>query len=241
MASSIEQSRAEILAVHKAWWEANMGLRIEEMSACFPSGDNYLMFNLNGHPYFGIAEKVKLWEFYVDQLEIPEIPDLRIMKLEIHGDMAWLACEGRFPIREIGAEGTAAELLQVGESVAHVPLRATEIYHRDDGAGKSCVEDVALQLLAPSARGRAPARRRRHLRGARSRLEPVGRTDACGRAGGRGWRLGDLHAREARCVFAAWLEVQEHQAARCQCGLKVGELAQLHRGSPWQPDRCLRQ
>ena len=135
MEGSIEQARSEIVAVHKAWWEANMGLRIPEMSACFPSGDNYLMFNLNGHPYFGIDEKVKLWEFYADQLEIPELPDIRIMKLEIHGDMAWLACEGLFPIREIGAEGTAAELLEVGESVVHVPLRATEIYHRDDGAG----------------------------------------------------------------------------------------------------------
>jgi len=135
MAASIEQNRAEILEVHKQWWEANMGLRIPEMSACFPSGDNYLMFNLNGHPYFGIAEKIKLWEFYSDQLDIPEPPDIRIMKLEIHGGMAWLACEGYFPIREIGVDGTGAELLPVGESVVQVPLRATEIYQRDDGAG----------------------------------------------------------------------------------------------------------
>ena len=155
------------------------------MSACFPSGDNYLMFNLNGHPYFGIDEKVKLWEFYADQLEIPELPDIRIMKLEIHGDMAWLACEGLFPIREIGAEGTAAELLEVGESVVHVPFRATEIYHRDDGAGNPVwtMWHFNSSPLPPEDEPRPAFRRHGQRPG--TRLEPLGRAGASGR--GRGF------------------------------------------------------
>src|ERR1700742_5092522 len=88
--AALDRDREEILARHKDWWEANNGLDIPRMEYCFPRGMNYLMFNLNGHPYFGLEEKVKLWEWYQKELDIPEKPDIRIMKLTIDGDMAWL-------------------------------------------------------------------------------------------------------------------------------------------------------
>ena len=52
------------------------------------------MFNLNGHPYFGIDEKIELWKWYQGQIEIPEIGDIRIMRTTISGDMGWIASRG---------------------------------------------------------------------------------------------------------------------------------------------------
>ncbi|WP_214369523.1 YybH family protein [Pseudonocardia sp. H11422] len=134
------QDRADILALHKDWWEANSGLDIPRMAAVFPPDMNYLMFNLNGHPYFGINEKVELWKWYQKQLDI-DTPDIRIMRLTIVGDMAWLGCEGVFPLRVIGESGTGSETWQVdgadsaGDRYEPFRLRATEIYQRDDGQG----------------------------------------------------------------------------------------------------------
>lgn len=58
--STIEKNRQDILTRHKDWWEANAGLDITPMATCFPKGMNYFMFNLNGHPYFELDEKIKL-------------------------------------------------------------------------------------------------------------------------------------------------------------------------------------
>ena len=69
---------------------------------------NYLMFNLNGHPYFGIDEKIELWKWYQGQIEIPEIGDIRIMRTTISGDLGWIASEGVFPLRPIGEAGTGS-------------------------------------------------------------------------------------------------------------------------------------
>ena len=45
----------EIRRVHRQWWAANVGLDVEKMSECF--APDYLMWNLNGHPYYSLAEK----------------------------------------------------------------------------------------------------------------------------------------------------------------------------------------
>lgn len=134
-----DQDRNEILKLHKDWWEANAGLDIPRMQSVFPADMSYLMFNLNGHPYFGIDEKTRLWEWYQKQLDI-KMPDIRIMRLTISGDVAWLACEGIFPLRLIGESGTGSETWKIGEAdeAAYDPfrLRATEVYQRDDGHGQ---------------------------------------------------------------------------------------------------------
>ncbi|CCH74518.1 conserved hypothetical protein [Nostocoides australiense Ben110] len=136
---SEQEDREAILDLHRTWWEANHQLIIPEMQSVFPSGDAYLMFNLNGHPYFGIDEKTKLWEHYQKELDIVEYPDIEIMRLTISGDMAWLACEGIFPLRSIGASGTGSETWRLetdeAQQVDQFHLRATEVYQRDDGDG----------------------------------------------------------------------------------------------------------
>ncbi|MDH6233755.1 ketosteroid isomerase-like protein [Mesorhizobium soli] len=122
----------EILRLNREWWESNIGWDIPRMVKVFPSpGNDYLMFNFNGHPYFGMGEKVRLWEWYSDLIAQTKLHDLRIMRLEVRGDMAWLACEAWIE----------AKLLTDGEWTADsigdaAYARATEIYHRDDGAGK---------------------------------------------------------------------------------------------------------
>ncbi|MEV8632992.1 nuclear transport factor 2 family protein [Streptosporangium sp. NPDC051023] len=120
----------EILRLNREWWESNIGYVIPRMTQVFPSpGEEYLMFNFNGHPYFNMREKVALWEHYRATEDFVGKPDVRIMRLEVRGDTAWLACEAR--IDEIaladGAPdpGTQNTLL----------IRATEIYHRDNGEG----------------------------------------------------------------------------------------------------------
>lgn len=131
--------RDEILRLHKEWWESNAGIDIPRMTPVFPVGASYLMFNANGHPYFGIDEKVKLWDWVRGQLDIA-MPDIRIMRLTIDGDMAWLCCEGIAPVRIIGAEGTGTDSWRVGDEADptaydQARVRATEIYQRDDGEG----------------------------------------------------------------------------------------------------------
>ncbi|MFC5996754.1 YybH family protein [Pseudonocardia hispaniensis] len=135
--SNLEKDREAILTLHKNWWEANHQLVIPLMETVYPAGDAYLMFNLNGHPYFGIKEKVELWKHYQKELDIVAYPDIEIMRLTISGDMAWIACEGIFPMRIIGSSGTGSATWETKDGVEYDPfrLRATEIYQRDDGNG----------------------------------------------------------------------------------------------------------
>ena len=120
----------EILRLHSEWWNSNLGWDIDRMTQVFPEpGEEYLMFNFNGHPYFNMREKVSLCEFYRDIIAQTGGLKTEIMRLEVKGDMAWLACE--FSID--------AEMLDGGEwtvdSVDATFGRATEIYHRDKGEG----------------------------------------------------------------------------------------------------------
>ncbi|MBA0127169.1 hypothetical protein H0B56_16585 [Haloechinothrix sp. YIM 98757] len=134
--STEKQDRNEILELHRIWWESNHKLVIPDMQSVFPAGMSYLMFNLNGHPYFGIDEKTKLWEHYKKEIDIVMYPDIEIMRLAISGDMAWLACEGIFPIRRIGADGTGSATWELSDGdYDNFRLRATEVYQRDDGLG----------------------------------------------------------------------------------------------------------
>jgi hypothetical protein len=135
--STYESDRAEILKLHKDWRTANGGLNIELMRTVFPAGDAYLMFNLNGHPYFGIEEKTTLWEYYQTRLAT-KMSRVRIMRLDISSDMAWIAAEGVFPsnILELGADGEPLDGAEHELTSANdVLIRTTEIYKRDDGNG----------------------------------------------------------------------------------------------------------
>ncbi|MCV7236345.1 Cif family virulence factor [Mycobacterium branderi] len=124
-----------ILHAHREWWISNQGGDIPRMVPNFPVGENnYVMFNLQGHPYYGIAEKVKLWEHYNQQVFSPDVPVSRIVQFVLEGDVAWIAADVLFTLTEIGDEGLAAP-----SSAFHVDtsmrVRSTECYLRDDGEG----------------------------------------------------------------------------------------------------------
>ncbi|MDQ6522606.1 nuclear transport factor 2 family protein [Nocardioides sp. LHD-245] len=120
----------QILHLHREWWESNLDWDIPRMSKVFPEpGDEYLMFNFNGHPYFNMREKTALWEFYRDIVDQSGGMTTKVMRLEVKGDMAWLACEFSIEAEMVdGGEWTA-------DNVDATVGRATEIYHRDNGAG----------------------------------------------------------------------------------------------------------
>jgi hypothetical protein len=135
--ADVEQDRREILHVHREWWEANLTIDIPRMVACHASGSSYLMFNTNGHPYFGVDELARLWAHYQGQIEIPFV-DTRIVRLDVCGDMAWLACEASTGLRIVTDGGTESSQLEgeLGDTAETTLLmRATEIYRRDDGEG----------------------------------------------------------------------------------------------------------
>jgi hypothetical protein len=123
-----EQDREEILRLHRDWWEANRDWDIPRMRTVF-AGERYLQYNLNGHPYYGLGEKTKLWEALAGAITIPDIsPPIRL-RLEIAADMAWLACDNVVRV------ALAAGLEVPGLPKTPFRIRSTEVYQRDDGSG----------------------------------------------------------------------------------------------------------
>jgi len=123
-----QADREEILRLHRAWWEANRDWDIPKMRSVF-AGDRYLQYNLNGHPYYGLEEKTKLWEALAGKVTIPEISEPIRLRLEVDGDMAWLACENVVRVE------VPPDLEIPGIPKTPFRIRSTEVYQRDDGAG----------------------------------------------------------------------------------------------------------
>lgn len=139
--SDIEQDEVEILRVHREWWASNVGLDVGRMRACF--APQYLMWNLNGHPYYGLDEKVALFRYYQQHMvptDPPELWDIRVM---VEGDMAYLTSEGILPITVTSDEGSGSSLVDAmapryerrGDEVLF-RFRETSVFRRDDGAGR---------------------------------------------------------------------------------------------------------
>ena len=130
MSDSIDQDREAILAVHRKWWSANVGLDIPPMVECFPSGENFSMFNRNSFTYYGVDEVAALWQHFIDIGIPPRLTQtVNINRFEVWGDTALIACELTYRRTEVvrqNWERSDAELLG---------SKATEIYRRDSGDG----------------------------------------------------------------------------------------------------------
>jgi ketosteroid isomerase-like protein len=124
------QDIAEILAVHHSWLESNNGLVPEKMYPNF-ANPGYLQFNLNGHQYNNVDEKVKLWEglhqigFNLTDVKIVEEP-----KVYAEGNLAYLTAY--WSALATGDTGTGA----LEPAAEPLTFRVTEVYRRDDGTGK---------------------------------------------------------------------------------------------------------
>ncbi len=135
-----ERDAAEIRKVHREWWASNNGLDVERMRRCF--APDYLMWNLNGHPYYSLAEKVTLFRYYQDHMVPTDPPELWDIRVTVDGDMAYVTAEGILPVTVASEEGSGSSLIDAmapryerrGDQVLF-RFRETSVFRRDDGEG----------------------------------------------------------------------------------------------------------
>jgi hypothetical protein len=151
---STEHDIAEIRKVHVAWLESNNGLVESKMYPNF-ANPGYLQYNLNGHTYTSVDEKVKLWE---DLHQIGfDLQDMKIIEepiIYVEGNLGYLC--------------TIWSALVLGTSATGVlepqdePLvfRVTEVYRRDDGKGNPVwkIWHFHASPIAPPSTPRFPLR-----------------------------------------------------------------------------------
>jgi hypothetical protein len=117
-----------VLAVHNGWLAANVDLIAESMLGFFPSGDEYLQFNLNGWTYRGAQDKARLWRnLKTLGANIISISDTADPNVEIFGDVALLTSVGECELVIPSSTGALER--------SAVRFRNTEFYRRDDGTG----------------------------------------------------------------------------------------------------------
>lgn len=139
MAGYEEDVRA-IRHIHRQWWASNRGLDVDKMRECF--APDYLMWNLNGHPYFSLDEKVNLFQYYKGHLVPTEAPELWDIRVTVDRDMAYLTAEGILPVVARSSEGSGSAIMDAatplyerrGETV-RFRFRETTVFRRDDGRG----------------------------------------------------------------------------------------------------------
>jgi ketosteroid isomerase-like protein len=136
----VEDDIREIRQVHWQWWASNQGLDVERMQECF--APDYLMWNLNSHPYFGLEEKVALFEYYKAHMVPTEPVELWDVRVCVDADMAYVTSEGVLPVVLRSAEGAgsaimdcAAGLYERRDEIIRFRFRETTVLRRDDGRG----------------------------------------------------------------------------------------------------------
>src|SRR5919199_6605283 len=105
----MDTDEREIRRVHRQWWASNVGLDVERMRECF--APQYLMWNLNGHPYYSLDEKVHLFEYYKQHLVPTEPPELWDVRVTVDGDMAYVTAEGILPVVATSERGSGSALI----------------------------------------------------------------------------------------------------------------------------------
>jgi ketosteroid isomerase-like protein len=130
----------EIRRIHRQWWASNRGLDVELMRECF--APDYLMWNLNGHPYFSLDEKVALFEYYKQHLVPTEPPELWDVRATVSGDMGYVTAEGILPVVAASEEGSGSSLIdsmapryERRGDTTRFRFRETSVFRRDDGRG----------------------------------------------------------------------------------------------------------
>ncbi|MGH2985158.1 MAG: nuclear transport factor 2 family protein [Solirubrobacterales bacterium] len=140
MDSGPENDVNAIRRVHRRWWASNRGLDVERMRACF--APQYLMWNLNGHPYYSLEEKEHLFRYYRQHMVPTEAPELWDIRVTVGGDMAYLTAEGILPVVIASSEGSGSAIMDAatahyehrGDTV-RFRFRETSVFRRDDGRG----------------------------------------------------------------------------------------------------------
>ena len=135
-----EADLREIRRIHRQWWASNRGLDVEMMQECF--APDYLMWNLNSHPYFSLEEKVALFEYYKAHMVPTEPVELWDVHITAGTDMAYITSEGVLPVTVTSGDGSgsaimdcAAPLYERRGKVMRFRFRETTVLRRDDGRG----------------------------------------------------------------------------------------------------------
>jgi ketosteroid isomerase-like protein len=135
-ANDIEQIRR----VHREWWASNRGLDVDRMRACF--APQYLMWNLNSHPYFSLEEKEHLFRYYKQHMVPTEPVELWDVRVTVDGDMGYVTCEGILPVVIASSEGSGSAVMDAAAphyerrgGVVRFRFRETSVFRRDDGEG----------------------------------------------------------------------------------------------------------
>jgi hypothetical protein len=123
---------AQLLKLHRDWYFSNFEINIPLMRTVFPpEPDQFLMFNLNDHPYFGVDELADLWSFYA-RTDRWGLCEDHVIRVDVSGDMGYIVSEGVYPSWVIKDEEGNPLPEEVDVTFRY---RSTEIYKRDDGAG----------------------------------------------------------------------------------------------------------
>lgn len=129
-----------IRSAHRDWWSANNTTDLSPWEAVERSSRNFapdtLMFNLNGHTYYGLDEMRPMWAYYANNIDI-ETNCLWDYRISVYGDVALITSEGIFPARDGDGNWDASniELGQVGGDTVGIRFRETSFAKRDDGYG----------------------------------------------------------------------------------------------------------
>jgi hypothetical protein len=122
-----------LLDLHRDWYYSNFNVNIPLMRTVFPAGEkSYIMYNLNGFPYFGVDELDALWRHYAQTMNFGLAVD-KVMRVEVVGDLGYVLSEGIFPVIINKAGDDSGFPGRTGE--VEIRFRSTEIYKRDDGEG----------------------------------------------------------------------------------------------------------
>lgn len=60
MSQTVTDPKAEILRLHRAWFDANHGLQGRKLKDIM-ANEEFFNYNLNGYTYRGLSEIEKLW------------------------------------------------------------------------------------------------------------------------------------------------------------------------------------
>jgi hypothetical protein len=134
---NLEQDRVEIMRLHNQWMRANCGLVVDGMRGVFVGGDRFQGFNLNGHTYFRRDEWERLWNYLRTVMEIAQIVDEQILKLEIRDGAAWLAFEATITARALPQAASASSSgLPLPTELVPMRFRGSEFFLREDESGR---------------------------------------------------------------------------------------------------------
>src|SRR5262249_53862911 len=138
--SDRDADEREIRAIQRQWWESNVGLDSDRMRECF--APEYLMWNLNGHPYFSLQEKIHLFDYYKQHLVPTEPPELWDIRVTVEGDMAYVTSQGVLPFAVTSDEGSGSAVLDAaaghcgrGDGLVRARSREACVSRGDAGPG----------------------------------------------------------------------------------------------------------